>query len=59
MPDGKTYDGRFNLPGDLARARWAKVNMDDPESMAEFYGVTLEAYLNTHKQQTVSSVQEK
>src|SRR5512146_2144038 len=25
MPDGTTYDGRFNLPGDLARARWAKI----------------------------------
>ncbi len=54
MPDGTTYDGRFNLPGDLARARWAKVDTDDPASMAEFYGVTLEAYLRAHRQATVN-----
>jgi hypothetical protein len=59
MPDGTTYDGRFNLPGDLERARWAKVNLDDPASMAEFYGVTVEAYLHENKQQLVPSVQEK
>ena len=45
MPNGSVYDGRFNLFGDLARARWAKVNTEDPKSMAEFYGVSLEAYL--------------
>jgi hypothetical protein len=45
MPDGSVYNGRFNLFGDLARARWAKVKIDDPKSMAEFYGATLEAYL--------------
>ena len=56
MPDGSTYDGRFNLPGDLARARWAKVNLEDPKSMAELYGVSLETYLRSHKQATVSSV---
>lgn len=56
MPDGSTYDGRFHLAGDLARARWAKVNMADPASMADFYGVTLEAYMHAHKQETVPSV---
>ena len=55
MPDGTTYDGRFNLPGDLARARWAKIDLENPESMAEFYGVTLEAYVHTHAPQTVES----
>jgi hypothetical protein len=45
MPNGTVYEGRFNLFGDLARARWAKVKIDDPKSMAEFYGVTLDAYL--------------
>lgn len=44
MPDGRVYDGRFNLFGDLERARWAKVKIDDPKSMAEFYGVTLREY---------------
>ena len=55
MPDGQTYDGRFNLPGDLVRARWAKVNPDDPASMAEFYGVTLDEYLHARKHQPVET----
>ena len=45
MPDGKVYNGCFNLFGDLARAHWAKVKVDDPKSMAEFYGVSLDDYL--------------
>src|SRR3990172_1937279 len=27
MPDGETYDGRFNLPGDLDFARWGRVDI--------------------------------
>jgi hypothetical protein len=50
MPNGAVYDGRFNLFGDLARARWAKVNVDDPKSMAEFYGVSVETYLQGQAQ---------
>jgi hypothetical protein len=53
MPDGCVYNGRFNLNGDLARARWAKVNLDDPKSMAEFYGVTLDAYLQGQKKEAL------
>ena len=49
MPDGTVYDGRFDLSGDLARARWAKVNLDDAERMAEFYGVTVQVYLSAHQ----------
>jgi hypothetical protein len=45
MTDGSVYNGQFNLPGDLARAKWAKVKTEDPKSMAEFYGVSLDAYL--------------
>jgi len=56
MPDGSTYDGRYNLPGDLARARWAKVNLGDPESMAEFYGIPLETYMRTQRRVTIPSV---
>jgi uncharacterized protein YjbI with pentapeptide repeats len=44
MPDGKPYDGRFNLPGDLAQAKWSKVDVDNPQAMADYYGVSLEAY---------------
>ena len=53
MPDGSVYDGRFNLFGDLARAKWAKVKTDDPKSMAEFYGVSLEAYLHGQKKEAM------
>ena len=49
MPDGSVYNGSFNLFGDLARANWAKIKTDDPKSMAEFYGVSLEAYLQGQK----------
>jgi uncharacterized protein YjbI with pentapeptide repeats len=49
MPDGSVYDGRFNLPGDLARAKWAKVKVEDPKSMADFYGVSLDTYLQGQK----------
>lgn len=55
MPDGTTYDGCFNLSGDLARARWAKIDPDDPAAMADFYGVTLESFQLAHKPQTVES----
>ncbi len=54
MPDGNVYNGRFNLFGDLARARWAKVNVNDPKSMAEFYGITLEAYLAGQKKEALA-----
>ncbi len=54
MPNGSVYDGRFNLFGDLARARWAKVNTEDPKAMAEFYGVSLEAYQNGQSKVTVA-----
>lgn len=55
MPDGATYDGRFNLPGDVARARWAKIDPNDVEHMAEFYGVTVDDYLQAHRQVALAS----
>lgn len=45
MPDGKPYDGRYNLAGDLAQAQWAKVDVNNPQAMADFYGVSFETYL--------------
>jgi len=45
MPDGETYDGRFNLEGDLAFARWGRVEIENHQAMADFYGVSLQAYL--------------
>jgi uncharacterized protein YjbI with pentapeptide repeats len=49
MPDGKPYDGRFNLAGDLGRAKWAKVDINDPAAMANFYGVSLETFQESQK----------
>jgi len=45
MPDGTTYDGRYNLEGDFEFAKWGQVDTDDPKAMAYFYGVSLETYL--------------
>ena len=45
MPDGNTYDGRYNLEGDLALARLMSVDINDPKNMADFYGIPLETYL--------------
>jgi uncharacterized protein YjbI with pentapeptide repeats len=45
MPDGGSYDGRYNLDGDLDFARWGQVDVDNPAAMADFYGVSLEEYL--------------
>ncbi len=44
MPDGETYDGRYNLPGDIDFARWGRVDVDNEAAMAEFLGISLEKY---------------
>jgi hypothetical protein len=46
MPDGKTYDGRYNLSGDLERAKdpFYKIDVNSPTAMARFYKVTLHDY---------------
>ena len=50
MPDGSPYDGGFKLQGDLEFAQWAKVDADDPEAMAYFFGVSLETYMQGQEQ---------
>jgi uncharacterized protein YjbI with pentapeptide repeats len=45
MPDGASYDGRYNLPGDLDFARWGGVDVGDPQAMADFLRVPLNSYL--------------
>ena len=49
MPDGESYDGRYNLPADLELAHLRGVVKDDDQAMAEFYGVSLEIYRNGQK----------
>jgi uncharacterized protein YjbI with pentapeptide repeats len=46
MPGGTTYDGRYNLAGDLEFAKWGRVDVDNPEAMAEFLRIPLETYLH-------------
>lgn len=45
LPDGSFYDGRFNLSGDISDAHFLGVNPNEPESIANFYGVSPEDYL--------------
>lgn len=45
MIDSSKYDGRYNLEGDLTFAEQTKININDPEAMAQWYGISLEEYL--------------
>jgi uncharacterized protein YjbI with pentapeptide repeats len=45
LPDGALYDGRFNLPGDFADASILHVDLNSPTSIAAFYGVSVEEFL--------------
>lgn len=46
MPDGRIYDGRFNLSGDFNIAiKHGNASPENPEAMARWYGVSLEEYL--------------
>jgi uncharacterized protein YjbI with pentapeptide repeats len=45
MPDGSRYDGRFNLIGDISNAYSSGIDIEDPESLAAYFGVSLEEYL--------------
>lgn len=46
MPDGWRYDGRYSLIGDLKQALKKKVQIADPQALADFYVVPLEDYLS-------------
>jgi len=45
MPDGSMYDGRYRLAGDIEVAVSTRRVLDDPNSMAAYYGVSVEAYM--------------
>jgi hypothetical protein len=44
LPSGERYNGRFNLSGDIQEAKEADIDINDPEAMAEWYGVSLIEY---------------
>jgi len=50
MPDGSTYDGCYNLLGDLDFAKWGGVDPTNVVAMAEFFGVELTVYLKGQEQ---------
>lgn len=46
MPDGKTYDGRYNLQWDINLYMKSAKDKDDPNDLASFYGVSLAEYIS-------------
>ena len=44
MPDGKLYDGRYNLQSDIEFARKDGRDLGNAQSMASFYAVTTDEY---------------
>ena len=44
MPNGKKYNGCYNLHHDLQMAKAQDIQLEDPNKMAEFYGVSVEEY---------------
>lgn len=54
MPNGEKYDGRYNLPHDLHLMHDPRpefnTDPNDPEQVAKFYGVSVEAYLKGQKE---------
>jgi len=57
MPDGLPYDGRYNLPGDIALALWNKVDLHNPNEMAAFYDVSTPVYLQGQGLEAVQAFQ--
>ena len=49
MPDGSIYDGRLTLPGDIEIAYLRGIDFNNPESMANFYGVSIDEYMQGQK----------
>ena len=45
MPDGKYYNGRFNLEADIKLAELSNIDPGNPLAMAKFYGVSDQEYM--------------
>ncbi len=44
MPEGRRYDGRYNLRGDLRDSQFIHVDPNDADEMADFYRVSVGDY---------------
>lgn len=49
MPDGQFYDGRYNLSDDVERFLKYARNPNNPMEWADYYGVSLDQYLEGQK----------
>lgn len=52
MPAGGIYNGCYNLKGDLSLAQWRNIDINDPQAMADFYGVESKEYVRGQEQKT-------
>jgi len=41
LPSGERYDGKYDLPGDIAEAKSFRINYDDPRERTRFYSTDL------------------
>ena len=49
LPDGKLYDGRYNLEGDMQFLTWSRIDPHDSAEMAKMLGVPAETYIEGQK----------
>jgi len=45
LPDGKLYDGRYNLEGDMQFLAWSRIDQNNPAEIAKMLGVPEEVYI--------------
>ncbi len=45
LPDGKLYDGRYNLEGDMEFLAWSRIDPNNPADMAKMLGIPEEVYI--------------
>ena len=45
LPDGKLYDGRYNLEGDMQFLAWSRIDPNNPADVAKMLGIPEEVYI--------------
>ena len=45
LPDGKLYDGRYNLEGDMEFLAWSRIDPNNSAEMAKMLGIPEEVYV--------------
>ncbi len=53
MPNDDRYNGKLNLTGDLEKAKSRGLNLDHPEDMADYYGVSVIDYVSGQSENEV------